>query len=134
MTSRIVILLALAFLFGCSSSQEDYVIASRVGTYLGGTGVIPLDTREADRAHSGKIVYVGPGINGSPHFTYYEVTSRDDMQKLKSAAEQALRQIPEAKKITLRFMERQVFHQSSDGSGYRGKEKEIEAIVIERAR
>lgn len=132
MTSRIVILLTLAFLLGCASSHEDYEIASKVGKYLDGTGVVPLDTRIADKIHSGKIVYVGPGINGCPHFTYYEVTSQEDMQKLKRAAEEALKQIPEAKKITLHLMERQVFHQSPDGSGYRGKEKEIETIVIER--
>ena len=128
----IPILLILACLCGCVSSYEDSETAGKVGKYLNETGVVPKDTSEADRTHSGKIVYVGPGVNNSPHYTYYEVTSPEDIQKLKRAAEEALVNIPEANKITLHFMEKQVFHGSGGGGGYRGKEKEIETIVVER--
>lgn len=128
--SHRLVFLALLFLFGCVSSGEDYEIARKVGKYLDATGVVPFNAREADRTRAGRIVYVGPGINGSPHFTFYEVTYREDMQKLKGAAEEALEKIPEAKRITLHFMERQVFHQSADGSASRGRENEIETIVV----
>ncbi|MDP1653429.1 MAG: hypothetical protein Q8L56_11985 [Rhodocyclaceae bacterium] len=131
---RIAVLLTFTFLFGCVSSYEDSELASKVGRFLGATEVVPLDAREADKSGSGRIVYVGPGTNGSPHFTYYEVTTLEDMQKLKRAAEKALEQIPEAKKITLHFMEKQVVHRSPDGSSYRGREKEIETIVVVRER
>jgi hypothetical protein len=132
MIRRLVIPLAFVFLVGCTSSGEDYQLAAEVGKQLGATGVVPLDTQGADKTHSGKIVYVGPGVNGSPHFTYYEVTDPKDMQKLKAAAEVAAKEIPAVRKITLHFMEKQVFHQQLDGSGYRGREKEIETIVVRR--
>jgi hypothetical protein len=118
-------------LAACGSSTEDYAIAKAVGNYLEATGVVPLNIREADRTHSGKIVYFAPGVR-SPHFTYYEVTDPADMLKLKAAAEVALKEVPAARKITLRFMEKQVFHQSPNGSGYRGNEKEIKTIVVQR--
>ncbi|CAG0970086.1 hypothetical protein RHDC4_01222 [Rhodocyclaceae bacterium] len=54
------------------------------------------------------------------------------MLKLKAAAELALKEVPATRKITLRFMEKQVFHQSKDGSGYRGHENEIKKIVVQR--
>jgi len=128
----ISILLFLVCISGCASSAEDYETARKVGKYLRETGVIPYDTREADRTHVGKIVYVGPGINNSPHFTFYEVTSPNDWQKLKKAAEVALENIPEANKITLHFKEKQVFHQSKGGGGMRGREKEIKTIVVKK--
>ncbi|MBI5556672.1 MAG: hypothetical protein HY885_03470 [Deltaproteobacteria bacterium] len=128
----ISILLIITFLSGCISSYEDSETAKKVGQCLNETGVVPKDTREADRTHFGKIVYVGPGVNNSPHFTFYEVTSPEDIQKLKHAAEEALLSIPEANKITLHFMEKQVFHETGNGGGFRGKEKEIEKIVVKR--
>lgn len=127
----IVALMSL-LLAACVSSEEDYAIAAAVGKYLDATGVVSLDNREADRTRSGKIVYFAPGINGSPHFTYYEVTDPADMEKLKKAAEMALREVPSAQKITLHFMEKQVFHQSANGSGYRGHEREIKKIVVKK--
>ena len=129
-----VALLIVGLLAACVSSGEDYAVAAAVGKYLDATGVVPTDTREADRTHKGKIVYFGPGRNGSPHFTYYEITDPDDMQKLKGAAEIALQEVPTARKITLHFMEKQVFHQSANGSGSRGREREIKTIVVERER
>lgn len=132
MRIRILVLSILAFLFGCVSSYEDSETAKKVGQYLNATGVVPKDTRETYRTHVGKIVYVGPGVNGSPHFVYYEVTSPEDMQKLKRAAEEALVNIPEANKITLHFKEREVWHESGGGGGHRGKEREIETIVVTR--
>lgn len=132
MIRRLVISLVSVLLLGCVSSAEDSELAGRVGKYLDAAGVIPSDTRNADRTHSGKIVYVGPGVNGSPHFTYYEVTDLKDMRKLKEAAEIAAKEIPAVRKITLHFMEKQVFHQQPDGSGFRGREKEIETIVVRR--
>jgi hypothetical protein len=87
----LAISIAFALLTGCSKpSAQDYEIAAEVGKHLRATGVVPLDTREADRTHSGKIVYFAPGTNGSPHFTYYEVTDAADMQKLKKAARRDL--------------------------------------------
>ncbi|MHB8988087.1 MAG: hypothetical protein ACYC6S_04820 [Desulfobulbia bacterium] len=130
MRIHVLALSILAFLFGCVSSSEDLETAKNVAKYLNTTGVIPENTSEAYKTHSGKIVYVGPGIHNSPHFTYYEVTSRDDMQKLKRAAEEALEKIPKANKITLHFVEKEVWHESGGGGGYRGKEKEIETIVV----
>lgn len=132
MIRRLVIPLVSALLLGCVSSAEDSELAGRVGKYLDSAGVIPSDTRNADITHSGKIVYVGPGVNGSPHFTYYEVTDPKDIRKLKGAAEIAAKEIPAVRKITLHFMEKQVFHQQPDGSGSRGREKEIETIVVRR--
>jgi hypothetical protein len=120
------------FLSACVSSGEDYAVAAAVVKYLDATGVIPSANREADRTHSGKIVYFAPGINGSPHFTYYEVTDPADMQKLKTAAETALKEVPAARKVTLHFMEKQVLHLSANGAGYRGHEKEIKKIVVQR--
>jgi len=128
----ISILLILACLCGCVSSGVDYETAKKVGKYLNATGVVPKDTRVAYKTHVGKIVYVGPGVNRSPHFVYYEVTSPEDMQRLKRAAEEALVNIPEANKITLHFKEREVWHESGGGGGYRGREKEIETIVVTR--
>ena len=128
----------IAFLFigllsACVSSAEDHDVAAAVAKYLSETGVVPTDTREADATHKGKIVYFAPGINGSPHFTYYEITDPADMHKLQQAAEEALKAVPKANKITLHFKEKQVFHQSSpNGAGSRGREKEIETIVVER--
>jgi hypothetical protein len=127
-------LLIVGLLAACVSSGEDYAVAAAVGKYLDATGVVPADTREADRTHKGKIVYFGPGRNGSPHFTYYEITDPDDMQKLKRAAEIALKEVPTARKITLHFLEKQVFHQLANGSGSRGREREVETIVVERER
>lgn len=132
MLCRIFIACALSLLLGCVSSGEDYENARRVGAYLDAAGVVPLSNREADRTRSGKIVYVAPGVNGSPHFTYYEVTAQEDMQKLKVAAEEAIKNEPSVKKITLHFIERQVWHQSESGAGYRGKENEINTIVVTR--
>lgn len=120
------------FLSACVSSGEDYALAATVVKYLDATGVTPSANREADRTHSGKIVYFAPGINGSPHFTYYEVTDPADMQKLKTAAETALKEVPAARKITLHFMEKQVLHLSANGSGYRGHEREIKKIEVRR--
>lgn len=131
MIRLLIVSLVSPLLAACVSSSEDYVIAAAVGKYLDATGVVPSDTREADRTHSGTIVYFSPGIK-SPHFTYYEVTDSADMLKLKAAAEAALKDVPAARKITLHFMEKQVFHQSKDGSGYRGHEKEIKTIVVQR--
>lgn len=119
-------------LSACVSSGEDREVASKVGKYLDTAAVVPLNARLVDRTHSGKIVYVAPGINGSPHFTYYEVTSKDEMERLKKAAKRALQNIPQAKKITLHFMEKQVIHKSADGWSWRGNEKEIETIVVKR--
>jgi hypothetical protein len=124
--------LAIGLLAACVSSGEDYAVAAAVGKHLNATGVVPTDTREADRTHKGKIVYFAPGSNGAPHFTYYEITDPADIQKLKAAAEIALTKVPKARKITLHFMEKQVFRQSADGSGSRGHETEIEKIVLER--
>ena len=132
MIRRLVFPLVSALLIGCVSSAEDSELAGRVGKYLDSAGVIPSDTRNADRTHSAKIVYVGPGVNGSPHFTYYEVTDPIDIGKLKGAAEIAAKEIPAVRKITLHFMEKQVFHQQPDGSGSRGREKQIETIVVRR--
>jgi hypothetical protein len=124
--------LIVGFLAACVPSGEDYAVASAVGKYLDATGVVPADTRDADRTHKGKIVYFAPGTNGAPHFTYYEITDPADMQKLKRAAEKALKEVPKAHKVTLHFMEKQVFRQSADGSGSRGHEREIEKIVVVR--
>lgn len=128
----ILILLNIPLFSGCISTYEDSETAKKVGKYLNGTGVVPKDFRKADKTHSGKIVYIGPGVNNSPHFTFYEVTSPDDIKKLRLAAEEALKNIPETNKITLHFMEKQVFHESTNGGGYRGKEKEIKKIVVKR--
>lgn len=124
--------LIVGLLAACVSSGEDYAVAAAVGKHLDATGVVPADTREADKTHKGKIVYFAPGRNGAPHFTYYEITDPADMQKLKRAAEIALNEVPTARKITLHFMEKQVIHQSANGSGSRGHEREIETIVVER--
>jgi hypothetical protein len=133
MACYLVVVLALIPLIGCVSSAQDSERAARVGRYLDAAGVIPIEeARDADKTHSGKIVYVGPGINGSPHFTYYEVTSPEDMQKLKVAAEDALRHIPDVNRITLHFMEKQVIHQSQGGGLSRGREKEINTVVVSR--
>lgn len=132
MINRLYIPICAALLVGCVSSAEDSELAAKVGTYLNATGVIPQDTGDAYKTHSGKIVYVGPGVNGSPHFTYYEVTNPDEMQKLKSAAETALKELPNVQKITLHFMEKEVVRQHSDGSSSRGRENEIETIVVRR--
>ena len=132
MIRRLSVSLCAALVLGCVSSAEDSELAAKVGTYLAATGVIPQDTREAYKSHSGKIVYVGPGINGSPHFTYYEVTSPEEMRKLKIAAETALRELPNVQKITLHFMEKEVVRQHADGSSSRGHKKEIETIVVRR--
>ena len=132
MIRRLYISLCVALLFGCVSSAEDSELAARVGRYLDAAGVIPQDTRDAYHTHSGKIVYVGPGVNGSPHFTYYEVTNPDEMQKLKSAAEIALKELPNVQKITLHFMEKEVIRQRADGSSSRRRENEIETIVVRR--
>ncbi len=134
MLRLISLLLALVFLAACVSSGEGYAVAEAVQKYLSATGVVPVDTREAGRTHKGKIVYFAPGRNGSPHFTYYEITEPADMEKLRRAAETALKEVPAARKITMRFMEKQVFHQSAGGAGYRGREREIETIVVERER
>jgi hypothetical protein len=131
MKFKILILLISLCLFGCVSSSEDYETAKKVGVYLKATGVIP-DTREADRTGVGKIYYVGPGVNNSPHFTFYEVTSPEEIVKLENAAKNALSEIPEANKITLHFMEKQVFHKSVNGGRSRGKEKKVKKIVIKR--
>ena len=133
MIRRFVVLLTFVFLFGCVSSAEDFEIAHKVAKYLDATGVVPRDdARKTYTTHSGKMVYVGPGINGSPHFTYYEITSPDDMRKLEIAAQEALVGVPEVKKITLHFMEKEVFHQSPSGARSRGHEKEINRIVIKK--
>jgi hypothetical protein len=132
MVIRLAALLASIFLLGCVSSAEDSEIASEVGKYLSATNVVPLDSSEAYRTHRGKIVYVGPGTNGAPHFTYYEVTSADDIQKLTHAAEEAVSKVYGAKKITLHFMEKEVFRQSPNGSGLRGSEKEVATVVIRK--
>lgn len=132
MIRHLCIPLCVALLVGCVSSAEDSELAAKVGTYLDATGVIPKDTREAYKTHSGKIVYVGPGVNGSPHFTYYEVTNPEEMLKLKSAAEAALKELPNVRKITLHFMEKEVIHQHANGSSSRGRENEIETIVVHR--
>ena len=126
--------LIVGLLAACVSSGEDYAIAAAVGKYLNATGVVPADTGDADRTHKGKIVYFAPGRNGAPHFTYYEITDPNDMQKLKKAAETALKEVPAVRKITLHFMEKQVFNQSANGSGSRGRERELETIVVERER
>lgn len=120
------------FLAGCMPSAEDSEIARKVGKYLDAVGVIPEDTSTAYKTHVGKIVYVGPGTKGRPHFTYYEVTSPEDIKKLKAAAEIAIKEVPEVNKIYLHFMEKEVFHSSGNGGGYRGREKEIERVVVER--
>jgi hypothetical protein len=99
---------------------------------LDAAGVIPQDARDDYNTHSGKIVYVGPGVNGSPHFTYYEVTNPDEMQKLKSAAEIALKELPNVQKITLHFMEKEVILQHANGSSSRGRENEIKTIVVRK--
>ena len=125
--------LSLAML-GCVSSGEDYQVSADVGHYLAATHVVPEDTGEADRTHRGRIVYAGPGVNGNPHFTYYEVTSPHDMALLKEAAQLALQHVPAAKSVTLHFMERQVFHTSTNGGGFRGKERELLKVVIRRGR
>jgi hypothetical protein len=116
------------------SSAEDYATAKEIGKFLDATGVVPRDIREADRTHKGKIVYFAPGRNGEPHFTFYEVTDPGDMEKLRNAAEQALGEVPAARKISLHFMEKQVFHESGNGGGYRGRENEIKTIVVKRSR
>jgi len=127
--------LTVGLLSACVPSGEDYEVAAAVAKYLDATGVVPADTREADKTHKGKTVYFAPGIQGAPHFTYYEITTPADMQKLRLAAEAALKNVPKANKITLHFMEKEVFHQSSpNGGGSRGSETEIEKIVIERKR
>jgi hypothetical protein len=120
------------FLSGCGENAVDNEISRKVGKYLDATGVVPDDTSTAYKSHVGKIVYVGPGTKGRPHFTYYEVTSPEDIQKLKAAAEMAIKEIPEANKIYLHFMEKEVFHSSGNGGGYRGREKEIQTVVVER--
>lgn len=129
---RFLLMFFVFTLSSCVSSGEDRELASKVGKYLNTAMVVPLDYRLADKTHSGKIVYVSPGINGSPHFRYYEVTAKDEMQRLKKAAENALKHIPEAKKITLHFMEKQVIHQTEDSLISRGREHEIETIVVKR--
>ena len=125
-------LLVLVFLASCVSSHQDFETAKKVGEYLDATGIIPENTGAADKTHSGKIVYVAPGVHRGPHFTYYEVTARGDILKLKRAAEEALEKVPEVNNITLHFMEKQVWHELANGGGYRGKEKEIETIVVTR--
>jgi hypothetical protein len=132
MVGRLVAFFVSMLLLGCVSSAEDSEIASEVGKYLNATNVVPLNTSEAYRTHSGKIVYVGPGTNGSPHFTYYEVTDLDDIQKLKGAAKEAVAKVSSAKQITLHFMEKEVFHQLPSGSGSRGREKEIATVVVKK--
>jgi len=126
--------LIIGLLAACAPSGKDHAVAAEVGRHLRETGVVPVDTTEADRTHNGKIVYFAPGRNGAPHFIYYEITDPADMQKLRKAAETALKEVPTARKITLHFMEKQVFHQSPNGSGSRGREKEIVTIVVERER
>ena len=132
MIRRLSIPLCAALLLGCVSSAEDSELAAEVGTYLNATGIIPQDTRDAYNRHSGKIVYVGPGVNGSPHFTYYEVTSPEEMRQLEIAAEAALKKLPNVRKITLHFMEKEVIRQHADGSSSRGRENEIATIVVRR--
>lgn len=134
MARHLYIPLLVTALVGCVSSAEDSELAARVGKYLDAAGVLPQDTQDAYKTHSGKIVYVGPGVNGSPHFTYYEVTDPEDIRKLKSAAETALRELPSARKITLHFKEKEVIRQETNGSSSRGKEREIETVVVERQR
>lgn len=129
---KLCALLIFSCLLGCVSSGDDYRIAAEVEHYLSVTGVVPEDTREADQTHKGRIVYVGPGRKGNPHFTYYEVTSPEQIALLEAAAKTALLHIPDANTITLRFMEKQVFHASANGGGYRGREKEIRKIVVRR--
>src|SRR5690606_33765253 len=126
---KLCLTVLLSFLLlGCVSSGDDHQVAAQVGQVLAATGVVPHDTREADRTHNGRIVYVGPGVNGNPHFTYYQVTSVREMQLLESAAQTALRRVPAANSVTLHFMERQVFR----SGGSRGEEKEVRKIVIRR--
>ena len=134
MSRLFFVFLIFGTIAACVSSGEDYEVAASVGKYLNATGVVPADTREADRTHNGKIVYVAPGRNGAPYFIYYEVTDAAEMQKLKRAAELALKEVPRVRMITLHFMEKQVFHQSANGSGSRGRERELETIVVERER
>jgi hypothetical protein len=124
---------AIALLLtGCSENAEDNEISRKVGQYLDTAGIIPKDTGEAYKTHVGRIVFVSPGTQGRPHFIYYEVTAEKDMQKIKVAAEEALKHVPEANIITLHFMEKQVFHHSSGCGGHRGMENEINKIVVER--
>ena len=128
---RVSILLISTIVLGCESAESTET-ARKVGAYLNATGVIPPDNKDAYTTHVGKIVYVGPGINGYPHFTYYEVTAEADMEKLELAAEESLKHVPEAKKITLHFMEKQVLQQLSGGGVRRGSEKEIRKIFVKR--
>ena len=125
---KILACLLLVFsLSGCVSSGEDYQIAEKVGDYLDAADVIPDDTREANAGRAGRIVYVGPGRNGNPHFTYYEVTPPQDIARVESAARLAVDRVPGAKSVTLHFVERQVFH-----GGVRGHENEVRRIVVRK--
>ena len=119
-----IILLAI-FIVSCAvPGVNEMKAAKEVVKYFEGTGVI---SKERNRSITKK-VYISPNTNYRPHFTFYEVTSETEVEKIEEAAKKAMSEITIINKITLHFRVKENFY----WFGIRGGEKEFKKVVLDR--
>lgn len=115
---RAVALIAFAC-GGCDlgiPNSEDAEMAYSIGRFIA-QGYGQFEDRETvQESGRGKTWYAGPSASGDPRFTFYGVTSPEDIARIESLAREALRQTEGVNSVTLSFFEKHDWRVGRNGS------------------
>lgn len=127
---------ALGLLAYCSTQipgADDADDARRVGLVIA-AGYPKFDDRATvERTGEGKIYYWAPRSDGRPIVSLFGITSPEDMALIEKLAEQALREVPRAKAIELRYHQRRNLIVHENGSTSPAAQAAFKTITVSRA-
>jgi len=112
-------------------NAEDAEVARGVYVHIRQGHAGFLDSDQASES-AGKAIYCRPGVGGNTTIELYEVTTPEEMADVERLAREALRVVPGANSVTLRFYEKQNWRAHPSGFQERVSEKLLRDARFDR--